>query len=46
MEEIFVFTPLISRPLMALLPLPEGAGGKGGGLDTAIGLLAILVLAV
>ena len=42
---MFCFMPLLSQPLIGFVPLPQSAGGKRGGLATALGLVLCLVVA-
>ena len=45
LEEMFCFMPLLTQPLIGFVPLPQSAGGKRGGLATALGLVLCLVVA-
>ena len=46
LEEIFCFTPMLTGPLLGFLPMPESAGGKGGSIDTAVGLVLFVIMLV
>ena len=41
---MFCFTPLVTAPATSFVPFPEAAGGKGGGLDTGLGMFICVVV--